>query len=110
MLLAAGSALAVRGSIDLREAFTPFPRPRENAPLVDRGAYAIVRHPIYAGVILGALGWGLLTASRAVLGAAIVLFVLFDLKSRREEAWLAERHPGYEAYRRRVRKLIPGIY
>ena len=110
LLGAAGLLLAVRGGADLRSALTPFPKPVENAPLVDRGAYGIVRHPIYTGIIAGALGWGLLMASPAALAGALALFVLFDLKSRREEAWLVERHAGYADYRRRTRKLIPGVY
>jgi len=110
LLLVAGAALAIRGAADLREGLTPFPRPRDGAPLVQRGAYRLVRHPIYSGIILGAIGWALLSGSLAALAGAVALLLLFDLKSRREEAWLAERHPGYEQYRRRVRKLIPGIY
>jgi protein-S-isoprenylcysteine O-methyltransferase Ste14 len=34
----------------------------------------------------------------------------FDLKARREEAWLLAAYPGYAAYRRRVRKLFPFVY
>ncbi len=49
-----------------------------------------VRHPIYGGLVLASLGWGLLTASPATIGAAIVLLGFFELKSRREEAWLED--------------------
>ena len=38
------------------------------------------------------------------------LFVLLDVKSRREERWLVEKFPEYPAYQRRVRKLIPFVY
>lgn len=110
VLVLTGGALAVRGAADLRSALTPFPRPIEGAELVDRGAYGLVRHPIYSGIIMGATGWALITAAPAAFAGAATLLVLFDLKSRREEAWLAERHPGYAAYQRRVRKLLPGLY
>jgi protein-S-isoprenylcysteine O-methyltransferase Ste14 len=36
--------------------------------------------------------------------------VLIEVKVRQEEQWLLERFPGYAAYRRRVRKLIPFVY
>jgi protein-S-isoprenylcysteine O-methyltransferase Ste14 len=41
---------------------------------------------------------------------ALGLGAYLELKSRREERWLAERYPGYEAYRRRTRwKFVPGL-
>ena len=43
-------------------------------------------------------------------GGAGVLLVFFDLKSRREEVWLAEQFTDYEAYRSRTRKLVPWVY
>ena len=54
--IAGGGLLAVRGSWDLRASFSPFPRPVEGAPLIETGAYRLVRHPIYGGLIVGALG------------------------------------------------------
>jgi protein-S-isoprenylcysteine O-methyltransferase Ste14 len=69
-----------------------------------------VRHPIYLGVLLSALGWALLKASVVALGLAIGLAVLLDLKARREEAWLDERYPDYADYARRTRRFVPGIY
>ena len=44
-----------------------------------------------------------------LLTAVLVLFV--ELKSRREEQWLAERYPGYADYRRRTpRRFVPFVY
>ncbi|RPI93163.1 MAG: isoprenylcysteine carboxylmethyltransferase family protein, partial [Chloroflexi bacterium] len=39
-----------------------------------------------------------------------LLFVFFDIKTRREERWLARKFPEYAGYQQRVRKLIPFIY
>jgi protein-S-isoprenylcysteine O-methyltransferase Ste14 len=36
--------------------------------------------------------------------------VFFDLKSRREEIWLAEQFPDYAAYKARTRRLLPWLY
>jgi protein-S-isoprenylcysteine O-methyltransferase Ste14 len=105
-----GAVLAVRGVIDLRDALTPFPHPLPGAPLVQDGAYRLARHPIYGGLVLGAAGWALVTASAPAVVLAGALFLFFDLKSRREEAWLVDHFPAYEAYRRRTRRLIPFVY
>jgi protein-S-isoprenylcysteine O-methyltransferase Ste14 len=109
-LVLGGLGLALRGVIDLRSALSPLPHPRLGAVLVENGAYRLVRHPIYAGLVLGAVGWALLTAAPLGLLAAAGLLTLLDLKSRREEAWLLERYPAYGAYCRRTRRLIPGLY
>lgn len=106
-LLLAGATLAVRGTIDLRDALTPMPYPRDDASLVEDGVYARVRHPIYGGLIGGALGWAVLWWSVTALLLAGGLAVFFLLKSVREEAWLVERFPGYPAYRRRTHRFLP---
>lgn len=110
VLLAAGLYLALRGVVDLRESLTALPHPRDGARLVDSGAYARVRHPIYGGIVAGATGYALLTASPLALLGAGLLLVFFRLKSGREEEWLRERYPAYEAYAARTRRMLPGIY
>jgi protein-S-isoprenylcysteine O-methyltransferase Ste14 len=110
LLICCGGILSLRGLLDLRENLTPFPKPLEGARLVDSGAYRLVRHPIYGGLILGALGWGLLRASPLTILGALALTVFFDLKSRREEIWLSESFEDYPAYRSRTRRLLPWIY
>jgi len=109
-LLLAGGALIIRGFLDLGRDLTPMPRPRDDARLVESGAYALVRHPLYGGLLAGSLGWSLLTASPAALLCTAVLAVFFDLKARREVAWLRDRYPAYAGYMARTRRLIPWLY
>ncbi len=108
--IAGGIALGVAAAVTLGRALTPFPRPADDAPLVTRGVYGWVRHPIYAGVLLAALGWSLWWASAAGVAVTVAAAVFFDRKAAREEAWLESRFPAYREYRRRVRKFIPGVY
>jgi protein-S-isoprenylcysteine O-methyltransferase Ste14 len=109
-LIALGMAGVVLGVVGLRENLTAVPHPIEGGRLIDTGVYALVRHPIYTGIVTAALGWGLATASPAALASAVLLGCFFDLKARREEAWLLAAYPAYAAYRTRVRKLVPFIY
>ncbi len=106
----AGLALAVKGLVDLRDALTPLPHPREGARLVSHGAYRLVRHPIYGGLILGCVGYSLVLGSAAALVASAGVLLFFRLKSAREEVWLRARYPGYDDYARHVRRLIPLLY
>ncbi len=109
-LVGSGGLLMMRGLLDLRENLTPLPYPRLGGRLVDSGAYGVVRHPIYGGLVTGGFGWGLVTASPVALIAALGLLAFFDLKSRREEAWLEATYAGYGAYRRRTRRILPFLY
>ena len=57
-----------------------------------------------------AIGWAIFVQGWLTLAYSAMLVLFFDVKSRREEAWLTQRFPDYLDYQRRVRKLIPFIY
>jgi protein-S-isoprenylcysteine O-methyltransferase Ste14 len=105
-----GVVIGIFGVRDLGDALTPLPYPKDGAPLVQTGIYGHVRHPLYVGIIVGALGWALFAASLLALGFTVALAVFLDLKARREEVWLRERYPMYAHYARRVKRFVPGIY
>jgi protein-S-isoprenylcysteine O-methyltransferase Ste14 len=109
-LMLAGGAMLLAALVRLGRGLTPLPYPRDGAELAQTGAYALVRHPMYAGGLILCLGWALCVQCWATLAYTLALFALLDAKSRREEVWLMERFPGYDAYRRRVRRLIPFVY
>jgi len=109
-LVVAGVALVAGGIMALRRQLTAYPMPVPGGRLIEEGVFGLVRHPMYGGAVIVAVGWTLLTASATTFAAAFVLLVFFDLKSRREEAWLGEQFVGYAAYRRHTRRLIPWLY
>jgi protein-S-isoprenylcysteine O-methyltransferase Ste14 len=110
LLFVAGLGLCLAGVFSLGRGLTPFPRPLPESVLRSRGAYALVRHPLYGGVIFMALGESLYSLSMAGALFDIFLVAFFDRKASREEQWLAEKFSDYAAYRQRVKKLIPWIY
>jgi protein-S-isoprenylcysteine O-methyltransferase Ste14 len=110
-LCAAGLLLTLGGTLGLgRDKLSPLPHPRAGTTLVQRGAYSIVRHPIYSGFSIAAFGWALAWRSPLALLAAAILLLFFDIKARREERWLERTFSEYAGYKRRVRKLIPLMY
>jgi protein-S-isoprenylcysteine O-methyltransferase Ste14 len=109
-LIIFGVGLVTAGILGLRRQLTAYPRPVPGGRLIEAGVFGLVRHPMYGGAVVAALGWGLAMASPMALAGAVVFAVFFDLKSRREETWLAEQFAGYGAYRRRTHRLIPWLY
>lgn len=107
---AGGAALFSGGVAGLGRQITPFPKPVDEGAVRRDGAYGMVRHPMYGGVLLMTLGWAL-AASPASLAPWAAALVFLDAKRRREEAWLAEKHPDYAAYRADVpRSLVPFVW
>jgi protein-S-isoprenylcysteine O-methyltransferase Ste14 len=108
-LEACGAALVALGVRGLGSAFTPFPLPLEHANLRRDGIYGRVRHPVYGGIIVFALGVSLWRSPLALVPTALLAGV-FELKSRREELWLAERYPEYPDYRAATpRRFVPWV-
>lgn len=110
IFLPVGGVLATWGMISLGKNLTPLPYPKDDGVLIESGPYSIVRHPIYCGLLFASFGWGLLVHGWLTISFAMLLFVLLDIKSRREERWLIDKFSEYVTYQKRVRKLIPFIY
>lgn len=104
------SVLIVKGLVDLGDNLTPLPFPRDDGQLVQSGVYGFVRHPLYSGLIFAAFSWVVFQFSLSHLAASAILFIFFDIKARREEAWLTQKYPEYSGYQQQVKKLIPGVY
>lgn len=79
--------------------------------LIVTGPYAFTRHPIYSGLLLAAVGTGIVVGeTRCILGL-ILLLIAFAAKIGQEERLMIETFPeAYPAYRLRVRALIPGVF
>lgn len=109
VLIAAGFVVAVWGVIGLGPSLTASPIPKERAPLVTHGLYALVRNPIYTGLMIIGGGLVVVGASWWHVATWIALIVLLAVKARWEERMLSHEHPDFAAYAARVGRFIPGI-
>jgi protein-S-isoprenylcysteine O-methyltransferase Ste14 len=83
---------------------------RTDTDLITSGPYALIRHPIYSGILLMMVGTaiGLIAAWWLVVAAAAVYFVY---SARAEERYMCERFPdAYPAYGARTKMLVPFLF
>lgn len=79
--------------------------------VISTGPYALVRHPMYLGVLVMVLGTPLALGSWWGLVPAASTLPILMLRIRDEETMLRSELEGYEAYMREVRyRLVPGIW
>ena len=110
VLVAAGLLFTVWARVHLGANWSGIVTVKRDHELVTSGPYAIVRHPIYTGLVLAFVGSAItLGEMRGPLAVAIVVASLWR-KLRLEERWMAEQFgDDYERYRGRVRALVPFV-
>ena len=84
----------------------------EGHQLATSGPYALVRHPIYSGMLGMLLATGLAVSHWVALLAALILFFIgTTIRVRSEEKLLREAFgEQFETDARRVRAIVPGLY
>ena len=81
----------------------------DNPELITTGPYALVRHPLYGGLLLAILGSAIGQSSLWLL-PLIVYGPFFIRGAQREERLLIERYPErYPAYMKRTKMLLPFV-
>jgi protein-S-isoprenylcysteine O-methyltransferase Ste14 len=106
----AGCAFAVWARALLGSNWSSSVTVKEHHELIRSGPYAIVRHPIYAGLLLGIFGTALaLGEVRGVIALALAMVALFR-KARAEEEFLVNQFGiTYICYCHKVKQLIPFV-
>lgn len=112
-----GYALAIIGIVfialavlQLNKNLTVFPTPLSHGKLITNGVYALVRHPIYSGIIALCFGisiirWDIFQAM--ISGSILILFIF---KSDYEERLLEEKFSEYKEYIAATGKLFPKFF
>lgn len=109
VLVALGVGIALAAGGALGRSLTPSPIPKADGQLVTGGVYALVRHPLYSGLLVLGLGLVAIGASVLHLLAWVALLSILMAKARFEDLMLLGQHPGYRDYAARVGRLVPGI-
>lgn len=102
--------LIVVSLIQLNKNLTAFPTPKENGILITNGVYKFIRHPIYSGIIISTLFFGIYNTNCWEIIISILLFILFYFKSNYEELMLEKHYPDYKKYKKKSFKFFPFIF
>lgn len=108
-LCSAGLALSGMATFQLRAAksLTPMPSPRDHSELLSSGLYSRVRHPVYSGLLVWALGLAIAAASVFHLFLFAALGVFLNAKAAHEEGLLMQKFLAYSDYLKRTPRFIP---
>jgi protein-S-isoprenylcysteine O-methyltransferase Ste14 len=84
---------------------------KQDHELIRSGPYALVRHPIYSGLLLALIGTAIVVGRWRALIALVLFLVGILLKMRKEEQFMAEAFgDAYARYRGEVAALVPFLF
>lgn len=107
-LVVAGGTLALAGAASLGRRVRAHPDPPPDAVLRTTGVYGVVRHPIYVGLVVAAVGVAVARARPVSWVAAAGLLAVVRAKAAREEAALSDRFGlRHEQYRAVIPPWLP---
>lgn len=110
LIFLSGLCFAIWARLHLGTNWSGRPAIRENHTLTRTGPYALVRHPIYTGILTGILGTAIATGALISFLCLVLIFVMFLLKIRTEEEILMEEFgEEYTEYRRGTKALVPWV-
>ena len=110
ILTSIGIGFAIWARFFLGRNWSSTPGVAEGHQLIRRGPYALVRHPIYSGILLAFLGTAVAKGRLGPLIGVLIAGVSFYWKLKTEEQFMTEEFgTEYARYRREVRALIPFV-
>ena len=111
LLAVAGAALVLRSRATLGPAWSLVPMADQGAGLVTTGPYRLVRHPIYLGLAVTAIGQALAFGSwPAFLVVVCGIVPTFAWRAHAEEKLLSRTFgERYAVYQQRTRMIVPHL-
>ena len=111
LIALAGFIVVVWARTTLGGNWSPTVALKENHEIIKRGPYAYVRHPMYSGLLLMALGTAIFFGH--AFGFVLFLFFLiaFFTRAKGEEKLLSKHFPEeYPEYKKKTKMLIPFVW
>jgi protein-S-isoprenylcysteine O-methyltransferase Ste14 len=81
---------------------------KQGHELIATGPYAVVRHPIYTGILAGFLGIAIAISQVRGFIAFVLILLVFWIKLRMEEQWMRSQFgEAYATYAHQTAALVP---
>lgn len=111
-ILVIGGLIVIMGRYQLKQFGSGVLTIEDNHQLITTGIFRYIRHPIYAGSIIGVFGFYFAFHSLIVLIVlTITYFIIFRHRLLFEEKMLVEEFgKDYREYMKQTKKLIPYLY
>lgn len=110
LLFALGVTLYRISGNALGDALSPFVEPTPGAVLVTHGPYGLVRHPMYLGQAMIALGAPLTLGCRWALMVSALAVLVLAVRVGMEETALRRTYPEYVLYAVRAKRILPYLF
>ncbi|GGA59755.1 protein-S-isoprenylcysteine methyltransferase [Edaphobacter acidisoli] len=107
----AGLLFAVWARVHLGSNWSRLVTIKQGHELITTGPYALVRHPIYTGILTGFLGTAIALSEVRGFVAFVLVFAVLWAKFRMEEQWMRSQFGGtYAAYAQKTAALVPYLF
>jgi protein-S-isoprenylcysteine O-methyltransferase Ste14 len=84
---------------------------KQDHELITTGPYALVRHPIYTGILTGFLGMAIAISQVRGFIVFVLIFLAFWIKLRMEEQWMRSKFDEtYATYAHQTAALVPYLF
>jgi protein-S-isoprenylcysteine O-methyltransferase Ste14 len=84
---------------------------KQGHELITSGPYAVVRHPIYTGILTGFLGMAITISQVRGFVVFLLIFLAFWMKFRMEEQWMRSQFgEAYATYTHQTAALVPYLF
>ena len=110
-VMAVGILLTAKAQLDLRDSWRIGVDTDERTELITNGVYAVVRNPIFSGMLLFSVGAAFATPNWPALAMPAVVLAGLELQVRAvEEPYLARVHgDAFRRYASRAGRFVPSL-